>query len=263
MDATHGAAGAAARPEPALRGLRCAAELAKDRPHGDRLRYLAGCRCSECRGANCAYEKARAAARKAGDWNGLVPAAEARAHLAALSAQGVGYKTAADAAGVAASIVAKIVAGTRSRIRARSERAILGVTAQAAADRALVDAGATWQLLDELIADGYRKTYLARELGSRSKTPALQLQRTQVTARSAFDVQQLHARLRYCDARDTLELLHDLSDEGFHRSRVAKELERLAAQLAVDAPDLAVRNGRMRHGTAVLVARLHAQLTGE
>jgi hypothetical protein len=73
----------------AARGLRTAADLALTRQHGDRLRYLAGCHCSECRGANTAYERTRSAARKAGDWNGIVPADKARAHLAALSAKNV------------------------------------------------------------------------------------------------------------------------------------------------------------------------------
>lgn len=56
------------------RGLKPVAELAEQRSHGDRLKYLAGCRCVPCRAANSRYEVARAAARKAGDWNGLVPA---------------------------------------------------------------------------------------------------------------------------------------------------------------------------------------------
>lgn len=69
-----------------LNGLRPVAELAADRPHGDRLRYMAGCRCKECRAANTAYETQRALARKAGDWNGVVSAARARSHIAVLSA---------------------------------------------------------------------------------------------------------------------------------------------------------------------------------
>ena len=45
------------------RGMKPVTELARQRPHGDRLRYMAGCRCPACRGANSAYERLRARAR--------------------------------------------------------------------------------------------------------------------------------------------------------------------------------------------------------
>lgn len=60
------------------RGLRPIEELAADKPHGTRLRYIAGCKCTPCRRANSDYERQRRAARAAGDWNGLVPADRAR-----------------------------------------------------------------------------------------------------------------------------------------------------------------------------------------
>ena len=64
----------------AQRGLKPASELAAKRPHGDRLRYVAGCRCDLCRKANSTYERERQKARAAGDWNGIVDAAKARQH---------------------------------------------------------------------------------------------------------------------------------------------------------------------------------------
>lgn len=243
------------------RGLRPVSELGARRDHGDRLRYMAGCRCTDCRQANTQYERSRADARKAGDWNGIVPADKARAHMAALSAQGVGRRSVGDVSGVGDTILSEIIAGRKTRIRARTERAILAVTPQAAADGALVDAAPTWLLLDELIADGYTKTELARALGSTAATPALQIQRTQCTVRHAFDVQKLHAQLRLIDAGDTLRLLADLSEEGFHRDRVIRMLADLAAQRGTGAPDLVVRKGRIRITTARIVAELHEQLT--
>lgn len=60
------------------RGLKPAAELAKVRPHGTRLKYVGGCRCDACRSANSAYERDRQLARKHGDWNGLASARRAR-----------------------------------------------------------------------------------------------------------------------------------------------------------------------------------------
>ena len=47
------------------RGLRPIAELGGSRPHGTRLRYLAGCKCFHCRRANSDYERERQAARLA------------------------------------------------------------------------------------------------------------------------------------------------------------------------------------------------------
>lgn len=84
-----------------IRGLRPLAERAIQRRHGGRLRYLAGSRCGECRSASTNYEKSRLVARKEGGWNGLVPAATARAHMAALSTRNVVRRTAADVTGLA------------------------------------------------------------------------------------------------------------------------------------------------------------------
>ena len=43
-------------------------------PHGTRHRYLSGCKCVPCRAANSRYSTERAAAQRAGDWRGFVPA---------------------------------------------------------------------------------------------------------------------------------------------------------------------------------------------
>lgn len=243
----------------ASRGLRPAAELAKNRPHGDRLRYMAGCRCSQCRRANSAYETARAAARKAGDWNGNVSADKARAHMAALATQSVGRRTVHAVSGIADSILVRIISGDKKQIRARTERAILAVTAAAAADRALIPAAETWVLIDELLRDGYSKAELARQLGY--GRPALQFRRTTVTVRTAYEVKRLHERLRTCAAEHTLQLLAELREEGFRQQRIEADLAGLAKDLAMPVPDLQVRNGLIRQDVATLVAKLHVQLT--
>ncbi len=242
-----------------LRGLRPANVLAESRPHGDRLRYVGGCRCSECRQANTAYERQRALARKAGDWNGIVSADRARAHLNALSAAGVGRRQVSDASGIAESVVHLIAKGRRTKLRARTERAILSVTQQAAADGSLVDAGPTWALLDELLASGYSKAGLARHLGYESS--AIQLKRTQCTVRNAYDVQQLHARLRRVPAAESLRLLAELREEGFRLTKVAPLLEQLAAKLGKPPPNLDTSTGFIHAGTADLLRRLHNDLT--
>lgn len=177
----------------AARGLKPVGEYAQRREHGDRLRYLAGCRCDLCRKANTDYERERQIARRAGDWNGIVPAAKARAHMAALQKQGIGRRTIADVTDIAESVLVGIRAGTRMNIRARTERLILGVTADMAADHAYVDASASWALINELLRAGITKVRLARRLGQ--KGSGLQLGKRFMTVRNADRVRKLHAEL--------------------------------------------------------------------
>lgn len=174
-------------------GLRSAAELAAGRGHGDRLKYVAGCRCTECRAANSRYERERQRARKAGDWNGIVDAATARDHLLALKRAGVGRQAVADATDVAKSIIHEIRQGRITRIRARTERKILAVTTACRADHALVSARHTWGLVDQLLEEGYTKSGIARLLGYKGR--GIQKGKRRVTVRSAHEVEVLHRRL--------------------------------------------------------------------
>jgi len=177
------------------RGLRSAAELGANKPCGTRLRYLGGCRCAACRRANSLYEGARRRARNSGDWNGIVPAARARAHMLKLRNSGVGRRSFHAATDIADSVLAAIVAGRKKRIRARTERKILAVDLKAAADRAYVPAAPTWRRINELIEEGFTRQFLAKRLGSKAKQPRLQLRKDRVTARHAYDVERLHKAL--------------------------------------------------------------------
>jgi hypothetical protein len=174
------------------RGLPSRAELAL-RSHGTRLRYLGGCRCVPCRAANSRYETGRAAARRAGDWRGLVDAAPVADHLRRLSRAGVGYKAAADAAGVARSVAWAVLAGRKTRVRAHTARRLLAVDRQALADSARVPAGRTWRLVALLLEEGYTRGRIALELGAQRQ--ALQLGRRHVLASTAMRVEQLYRRL--------------------------------------------------------------------
>jgi hypothetical protein len=174
----------------ANRGLKSAAELSAEKPHGTRLKYMGGCKCMLCRAANSRYEVGRDAARKAGDWNGIVGAGKARSHIHELSAQGVGYKAVGDACNVSKTVLAEIRSGKKRRIRQRTERAILAVTRDATADRALIDAAPTWVKINELLREGFTKAELARRLGY--KSPAIQLKRFAVTAKSAMRVDRFY-----------------------------------------------------------------------
>jgi predicted transcriptional regulator len=125
-------------------------------------------------------------------WNGLVEAAPARRHIKKLSRQGVGYKAVADAAGVAISVVAKIRAGTKKKVRAETEKRILEVDADAIADHALIPAGPTWELLNALLERGYTKTELGRRLGSKAKVPSLQVGKVSILAKKAAKVRKMY-----------------------------------------------------------------------
>lgn len=175
------------------RGLRSAEELAANRPCGDRLRYVGGCRCDDCRAANASYERERIKASAAGDWNGLVPAAPAREHMRKLSRQGVGRRAIAAASDVGETCLTAIRNGRKRQIRARTESAILALTKAMASDHALVSAVGTWKRIRELLEEGYTEAFLAKELGYAHRY--LQLGKDQVTVRNAYEVEQLHRRL--------------------------------------------------------------------
>ena len=167
-----------------------------EEPHGTRHRYLGGCHCVPCRAANSRYSTERAAAQRAGDWRGLVPAEPVLKHIAKLSKAGVGYKAVAAAAGLARSTMQKIITGKQRKIRKHHADRILAVDRTAVADCALVPAGRTWTLLNELLEAGYTKTFLAKQLGNRAKRPSLHIQADRITALTASKVERLYRRIR-------------------------------------------------------------------
>ena len=177
----------------AERGLRSATELAQGKPHGTRIRYMAGCRCHSCRAANSAYERERQQARKAGDWNGIVSAARARLHIMKLRRKGVGRRAIGAASDVSDTVLSDIITKRKTRIRARTERRILAVTTKMASDHALVGAAASWRLIDRLLEEGYTKADLTKQLGYANL--ALQLNERQITVRNAARIERLYRRL--------------------------------------------------------------------
>jgi hypothetical protein len=142
-----------------------------EQPHGTRHRYLGGCRCVPCRAANSRYSSERTAAQRGGDWRRFVPTTFVLGHIQKLRKAGIGYRAIAAAAGLAKSTMAMILTGERVQIRRHHADRIMAVDRTSIADRALVAAGRTWALLNELLEASYSKTFLAKLLGSRAKTP--------------------------------------------------------------------------------------------
>lgn len=163
-------------------------------PCGSRAKYVgARCRCMLCRAANSRYQSGRAQAIRDGDANGLVPAGAARAHLFALSRQGVGRRAVRDAADVAVTVLQDIRSGAKTQIRKHTERRILAVTAAAVSGGARVSAKQTQKQITELLEEGFSKAELARRLGYQS--PALQINRRRVTAANAMRVDRFYQQV--------------------------------------------------------------------
>lgn len=182
------ASGVAVKFEEMRRGL-------ADRPHGTRQRYVGGCRCVPCRAANSRYETERAVARAAGDWNGVVSAAQTRQHIERLSAAGVGGKALAAASGISYTIIQLVKHGHRKQVRRRTEARILSVDGSARSDGALVPSDQARRMIEHLVDEGYSKAQLARWLGY--QRPALQFFRSKlITARTASRVERMVVLLR-------------------------------------------------------------------
>ena len=143
-----------------------------------------------CRAANSRYSVDRQHTVDQGDYRGLVSAEEARLFVIWLGSQGVGYKAVAAAASVSNSVMAKIKAGKRRKIRASTAARILAVDRSAVADGALISAGQTHRLIDELVDAGYTRVWITRQLGYKGQ--GLQFKFDYITARNASRVERLY-----------------------------------------------------------------------
>lgn len=173
--------------------LKPAAEIARNKPHGTRVKYIGGCKCMLCRAANSNYQTQREAAKRLGDWNGIVDAKRAKRHLGKLSVQGVGRRAVSYACDVGITILSEIRTGKRLCIRSRTEKAILSVTVDAISGGSLVDADPVWKQINKLLEEGFSKAELARRLGL--KTRAIQFGRFEVTAKTAMRVDRFYRQI--------------------------------------------------------------------
>jgi hypothetical protein len=182
--------------------------MTSTRQCGTRAKYVVErCRCAECREAVRLYERKRTRAIRRPDevWVPYVPAGKARRHLKELAEYGIGLKTVAKVSGVPHGALSKLIygdparrRGPSKRIRPETERRILSVSLEDAAGAAKVPAGPTWRLLDDLIARGFTRTWIAGQLGADS--PSLQISRVRVRATTARKVAELHRRLEGVEA---------------------------------------------------------------
>ena len=153
-----------------------------------------GCRCEACRQAVATYNKILERRRLKGIET-LFDNTEAREHLEYLSAKGVGLRTVQERSGVGRTTLQSILSGRARRSRAETIAAILAVGTHVRAPGGRVDAGPTWELLEDMLRYGYTQGYLAKRLGATYHKPVLQISRDMVLQATADKVAELHAVL--------------------------------------------------------------------
>lgn len=141
-----------------------------ERPHGYARYKLDGCRCYTCGWAVSEYTRRRLEAVANG--RGPVDGDVLRVHLRSLAAAGMGYKRAADVAGVARSTVGRILYGRPDRgtpptprVRYAIARKLLAVRAVDHGPNKPIEASGTVRRIRALIAIGWTRTEIARGIG--------------------------------------------------------------------------------------------------
>jgi len=173
------------------------------RGHGTRAAYVAGCHCTPCTKANRTAENNRHRMIAYGTWQPYVDAGPARQHVRLLASQGIGWKRAADLAGVSTGAVSKLLYGgpgdrpPSRRIRPETAAAILAVQPSRAAlgGKTHVDATGTRRRLQALVAIGWSQAKLARRLGMLPSNFSDVMGRENVTAATARAVSALYDEL--------------------------------------------------------------------
>jgi transcriptional regulator with XRE-family HTH domain len=171
-----------------------------------------------------------------GRWQPYVDAARAREHVQALGAAGIGWRRAADLAGVPAASVSKLLYGGRGgrppsrRLRAETERKLLEVRPglESLGARALVDATGARRRLQALVAAGHSQAQLGARLGISGADFTKTMTGERLTAGTVRAVRALYD-----------ELWDVAPDESTHRTRIAASRSRNYARARGWAPALA------------------------
>jgi hypothetical protein len=165
--------------------------------HGTRAAYVAGCRCPDARKANRDYAKyrdrrtAQAAFGSAAPFS--VPVADTLSVIEQLRGIGWTLRRIEAEARIGRDHLARIDGRTcrpLRRVRWATHQRLVALLDRepVLAGGRLIDAYQTWQRVHGLIALGYPKVWIARQLGS---DRALQLGRYTITARNAEKIREL------------------------------------------------------------------------
>lgn len=146
-------------------------------PHGDRSRYVhgpdendqpgKGCRCDECRSANTTAERTKYRLKAYGRWCPFVDAGPVREHLSLLAGRDIKAKRVAQLSGVAHPTIVRIADGITKKVRKQTADAILAVepSPDLLTPRSHVDGTGTRRRLQALIAVGWSRSKLAKQVG--------------------------------------------------------------------------------------------------
>jgi hypothetical protein len=133
------------------------------RDHGTNARYVAGCRCSQCRAAATQQQRDYMRRRKEqGDYL-MVDPAEAVAHVKRLHDHGYSYRAIGEQCGLDKGYVCRLA--RRKRILRETEDKILAVTLSFVPSQGLTPTPPVKRLVDEINNAGIRQRDVSRMLG--------------------------------------------------------------------------------------------------
>lgn len=204
-----------------------------EKPHGSIVRaYKRGCPGPDGKGCphNAYLRKdstggvcARCREKLSEAWNGLVPADEVLAHLRKLRKEwGIGFKTAADAAGVAQSVCGEIWAGRKKQLRAQTARKLLAVDGGAATEGTRIPSRETWKKIRYLLRNGWTHPEINEALGY-ARAYGIQIGKPRCTALNAWKVDKL-----YREHLESEKVQASLDEDGEVRASQEERLKVLA-----------------------------------
>ena len=198
------------------------------REHGTRTEYVhGGCRCEPCTEANSVYARNLERENRARSYGfdvepRLIDATASRERLALLRRNGIGLRTVQKLTGLdREGTLRPIISGETKRVRPDTYDLIMSITYDDRPGGTLIPAGPTWQLLNKLIKAGHTRTSIATAIAGKP-TRALQIQRKQVTLRTARKVEQVYRELM----GDRLQAMQTAAQRRAHHRARAKELQR-------------------------------------
>lgn len=131
------------------------------------------------------------ASRKRGSVE-LSPVDQVIAKLSELKEIGIGRRSIHAICGLAPRTYTRIRSGLQKRIYPETVAKVLAIDESCMADRGLVRSTATWNLLQELIEDGWTEGQLADALGVKGAHRTIQVGLTHVSARKAMKVRKMY-----------------------------------------------------------------------
>ena len=140
--------------------------------HGTHVCYVQDrCRCADCSASNARYEQSRAVWLAGVKPHPYTDARPVRAHVKSLMDQGMGLKHIVKVSGVPQGVLWKLVYGKKVKGRKRPSKRVRRDTARKLlatrlelADGAKVPADEARLIIDELVARGWTKTAIARQV---------------------------------------------------------------------------------------------------